>query len=126
MPPLVLALVNDLFFYSKIRQTAQQLGLELAGADDEKLTQQAAERSPRTVVVELSAGRALERAMNAVRSLKADAAGSSVRVVAFGSHVQTDVLDAARAAGCDEVYARSEFTARLPEILAGPLAQPGP
>ena len=125
MPPLVLALVNDLFFYSKIRQTAQQMGLDLAPADDEKLPQQAVERSPQTVVIELGAGRGLERALNAVRAVKADPALSAIRLVGFGSHVQTDVLAAARDAGCDEVYARSEFTARLPEILVGPRAQPG-
>jgi hypothetical protein len=39
------------------------------------------------------------------------------RVIAFGSHVDTDLLDAARAAGCDEVMARSEFFRRAPELL---------
>ena len=123
MPPLVLAVVNDLFFYSKIRQTTQQLGMELAPGDDEKLPQQVSDRSPGTVLVELTPGRALERALTSVRALKADPAIRDVRVVAFGSHVQTDVLNAARDAGCDEVYARSEFTARLPDILAGPDAR---
>lgn len=35
------------------------------------------------------------------------------RVVAYGSHVDTDVLDAARAAGCTEVLPRSRFFATL-------------
>lgn len=39
------------------------------------------------------------------------------RVLGFGSHVDTDLLDAARAAGC-EVLARSKFFARLEELLA--------
>ena len=41
------------------------------------------------------------------------------RVVGFGSHVDREVLDAARAAGCDQVLARSAFFSRLGEILAG-------
>ena len=38
------------------------------------------------------------------------------RVIGFGSHVDTDLLDAARAAGC-EVLPRSKFFARLGEVL---------
>jgi hypothetical protein len=40
----------------------------------------------------------------------------SARIVAFGSHVDDDVLDAARAAGIDEVLPRSSFFRRLPEL----------
>ena len=40
-----------------------------------------------------------------------------IRAVAFGSHVDTELLDAARAAGVDEVMARSAFFRRLPEVL---------
>ncbi len=40
------------------------------------------------------------------------------RVVGFGSHVDQGLLDQARAAGCDEVLARSVFFRRLPDLLA--------
>jgi len=40
------------------------------------------------------------------------------RIVAFGSHVDTALLDAARAAGVDEVLPRSAFFRRLPEVLS--------
>ncbi|HZQ26691.1 MAG TPA: hypothetical protein VFA94_03230 [Acidimicrobiales bacterium] len=43
---------------------------------------------------------------------------AGVRTIGFGSHVATDVLDAARAAGCDEVLPRSAFFTRLPGLLA--------
>ena len=46
------------------------------------------------------------------------AGGSTVRVIGFGSHVERELLDAARAAGCDEVLARSAFFGRLPQLLA--------
>jgi len=39
-------------------------------------------------------------------------------VIAFGSHVATAVLQAARDAGCTEVLPRSRFSAELPELLA--------
>jgi hypothetical protein len=47
----------------------------------------------------------------------------AIRTVGYASHVQTEVIDAARQAGVDEVMARSAFTARLPEILASAQSQ---
>jgi hypothetical protein len=41
-----------------------------------------------------------------------------VRTLGFGSHVDRELLDAARLAGCDEVMARSEFFRRARELLA--------
>ena len=40
------------------------------------------------------------------------------RVVGFASHVDRDLLAAAKDAGCDQVLARSAFFGRLPELLA--------
>jgi len=44
-------------------------------------------------------------------------AATRPRVVAFGPHVHTHRLTAARDAGCDEVLSRGEFFARLDAIL---------
>ena len=44
-------------------------------------------------------------------------AGLGVRVVGFASHVDTDLIAAAEAAGCTEVLPRSRFFARLPDLL---------
>jgi hypothetical protein len=41
----------------------------------------------------------------------------SVPTVGFGSHVDRDLLEAAQAAGCDQVLARSAFFSRLQQIL---------
>jgi CheY-like chemotaxis protein len=38
-------------------------------------------------------------------------------VIAFGSHVATARLQAAREAGCTDVMPRSRFSASLPELL---------
>lgn len=43
---------------------------------------------------------------------------SGRRVIGFANHTSRDVMAAARDAGCDEVMARSEFFARLGELLA--------
>jgi len=41
-----------------------------------------------------------------------------VRVVGFLSHVQRELAEQARAAGCDEVMPRSSFTQNLAAILS--------
>ncbi len=107
----VLACIRDLMFSTRVRDAAAKHGHEcaivtratdvagnLAGAD--------------LVVIDLMVpgGGALE-AVSA-------AAAAGVPVVAYGEHVQADVLQAGREAGADEVFTRSEFTRRLAALLA--------
>ena len=40
------------------------------------------------------------------------------RVIGFANHTSRDVMEAARAAGCEQVLPRSDFFARLDELLA--------
>ena len=45
-------------------------------------------------------------------------AGLDARVIGFANHTSRDVMDAARAAGCEQVLPRSDFFARIDELLA--------
>ena len=45
--------------------------------------------------------------------------GNPRRVIAFLSHVQTELAERARAAGCQDVMPRSKFTQDLAAILRG-------
>lgn len=51
------------------------------------------------------------------------AAGGLRGVVAFGPHVQEMQLDAARAAGCDQVFTRGQFHARGTDVIAKYLSE---
>lgn len=62
-----------------------------------------------TIVVDLSRPGVLD----AVRSL----GSSGAVVIGFGSHVDRDLLERAREAGCDRVLARSAFFSRLRQEL---------
>ena len=44
---------------------------------------------------------------------------TAAHTIGFGSLVDRELLEAARAAGCDEVLPRSRFFARVGELLAG-------
>ena len=52
-----------------------------------------------------------------VLDVLADVAGVGVRTIGYGSHVDRDVLEAARAAGVQQVMARSAFFSQVAELL---------
>jgi PleD family two-component response regulator len=111
---MVLAIVDDLMFASKIKTAARQLGITVSFARSSGTAMAAIrDNTPTLVILDLNNPRT--DPLGTVAAIKGDPA---IRTVGYASHVQTDVIDAARLAGVDEVMARSAFTARLPEILA--------
>jgi CheY-like chemotaxis protein len=117
----VLALVDDLFFQAKLVETARKLGVVLKTVSTgvalvQALGQQqegvVASGRPRLVVVDLNAR---QGALEAIEQLQRS--GNSIPVIGFLSHVQTELAQRARAAGCKQVMPRSSFTMNLPEIL---------
>jgi PleD family two-component response regulator len=115
---MVLAVVDDLMFTSKIKAAARQLGVDVdfARSSNAALAEMRT-KSPALVILDLNNART--DPLGTVAAMKGDPALASIPTVGFVSHVQTDLIDAARAAGVDEVLARSAFTARLAEILSG-------
>ncbi len=109
----VIALVDDLFFQAKILETARKVGVTVktAATSDELLA--ATGENPALLLVDLNARHG---ALDALERLHA--AGNRLPVIAFFSHVQTEVAERARAAGCQQVMPRSKFTQNLPAILA--------
>ena len=110
----VVALVDDLFFQSKMMETARQVGVDLrACSTADALAAEISANAPRLVVIDLNAqGNPLE-ALRQVQSL-----GDGISLIAYLSHVQTDLAESARAAGCREVMPRSKFTRDLAAIFA--------
>ena len=125
----VLALVDDLFFQAKMVETARRVGIKLktvsTGAALMEVLHGAQNQAsggdsggaaggdmPRLIVVDLNARRGPLEAIE-----KLQAGGNPVPVIGFLSHVQTDLAERARAAGCKQVMPRSSFTANLSEIL---------
>lgn len=112
----VLAVVDDLFFGSRIAETARQVGVELELQRAANFRPSALGNSqPALVIFDLNATSA--NPVELVRQLKADRTLARVPVVAFLSHVQVELQQAAEQAGCDQVLPRSKFSAALPELL---------
>jgi CheY-like chemotaxis protein len=119
-----IVLVDDLFFQAKLQETAKQAGitLELATTGERLLTAAAANPAA-LVIVDLNARQgALEAVEQLYRSggpgdAPGAQSGNPRRVIAFLSHVQVELAERARAAGCQEVMPRSKFTQNLAAIL---------
>jgi DNA-binding NarL/FixJ family response regulator len=113
-----IALIDDLFFLAKVHETAKHTGVTLeTAATGEQLLKAAAANPAALILVDLNAK---QGPLDAVLQLCArNGKDSPRRVIAFLSHVQTDLAERARAAGCSEVMPRSKFTQNLAEILRG-------
>src|SRR5918992_3477286 len=70
---------------------------------------------PALVIFDLNSARL--KPMETIAAIKGDADMRATRTLGYVSHVQSDVIAAARAAGCDEVLARSAFSEKLGDIL---------
>ncbi|MFW6058623.1 MAG: hypothetical protein ACODAQ_00490 [Phycisphaeraceae bacterium] len=111
---------SDLFFATRIRSTADSLGVVTRPTRDAEALQQRLDRVDdgkpndpvRAVMVDLELG---EAGIALVRQAKQHAAAPTV--IAFGSHVAKEVLEAAQSAGADQVLPRSAFTTKLPALL---------
>ncbi|HEV3082537.1 MAG TPA: hypothetical protein VGY66_22330 [Gemmataceae bacterium] len=108
-------LCDDMIFTSRITGTAQTLGLKIKPARSlDSLRTLVAQQSPRCVIIDL-ANPSLNLA--ALFSFLKESGAGTARVVAYGSHVDTASLQAAREAGCNPVLPRSRFIEELPQAL---------
>jgi CheY-like chemotaxis protein len=113
---VVLAIVDDLLFVSKIKAAAGALGVALTVTRSmDAAIEQMRQTAPSLVILDLNSTRT--DPLGTVAAMKRDPALSAIPTLGFVSHVMTDVINAARNVGVDEVLARSAFTERLAEIL---------
>jgi CheY-like chemotaxis protein len=113
---MILAVLDDLLFTSKIKTAARQLGVPATFARSSAAALEEMRKTPPALVL-LDLNNPRTDALGLVRSMKDDATLALIPTVGFVSHVQTDLIAAARQAGVGEVMARSAFSERLAEIL---------
>jgi DNA-binding NarL/FixJ family response regulator len=110
----ILALVDDLFFQAKMIETAKHLGVELRTCSTaDALDCEIAKAPPKLVVVDLNSRC---QPLAAIERMKRQP--HPFEIVAFLSHVQVELAERAKAAGCNSVMPRSQFTRELATILS--------
>jgi DNA-binding NarL/FixJ family response regulator len=113
---VALALIRDLFFRSKIDAAAAAVGAEVEYASSlDAVATRCATLKPAIVFADLSDS--AFPAGDTLRQIRTAAPGA--RVIGFASHLDLKSLQAARKAGYELTLSRSEFTARLPDLLKG-------
>jgi len=116
---MILCAVDDLIFSIKISTAAKALGAEVFfERSPEQVVPRIRDKMPTLVILDLNS--ATLRPLEVIAHLKADAALRGIPTLGYVSHVQTDVISAARSAGIDEVLARSAFSEQLGQILTAP------
>ena len=106
------ALMDDLFFQMKVAETAKQLGVEFQVATTGEALLSMLDPPTKLVIIDLNA-----RSSPVATIEHLHATQKELRVVAFLSHVQTELAALARAAGCTDILPRSVFTRNLAAIL---------
>jgi PleD family two-component response regulator len=118
MPRNVIAVVDDMFFASKIRATAETAGVNIKFPRNiEALLAAAGEMMPELIVVDLHNEKL--NPIDLARDLKSNESVKSIWLLGFFSHVQIDLQRQALEAGYDTVLPRSIFSRDLSRILLG-------
>jgi CheY-like chemotaxis protein len=113
---MVLVAVDDLLFSSKIRTVAKQAGVDISFArTPTEILERAKADRPSLIIFDLNSGKSDPVAT--IAALKADPALANIPTLGFASHVHTDLINAARNAGAEQVLARSAFAGNLADIL---------
>jgi len=116
MTKRIIAVVEDMFFASKIRAVAESLGSDLTFARNvDLLLEKARERKPHLIVVDLHNQKTPP--ISIAEAIRADPQLKDVELLGFFSHVEVELQRQAKAAGYSQVVPRSVFSRDLPSIL---------
>jgi DNA-binding NarL/FixJ family response regulator len=113
---MIVCAIDDLLFSVKVKTAAKALGTDIyfERAPD-GVIDTVREKRPSLVIFDLNSTRL--KPMEAIAAMKADPALKTIRTLGYVSHVDAASIEAARAAGVDQVLARSAFAERLGDIL---------
>lgn len=110
----VAAYIPDLFFSVRVTTAIQAQGGEPDLVDSPAALWSAIERWPALILIDITAPGDWQAVVRRAKNLPHT---RLIPIVAFGSHLQSDALTAARQAGCDHAWARSRFVQELPSLL---------
>ncbi len=121
----VLVAINDIFFYSKLRDALLPAGYKLDRARSEAEAVQKAQASkPMALVVNMNDEKF--DAFTLLHDVKAVDGLSSLPVLAFANHEEVDTFRKAKERGVTRIVSRNEFSARTRDLLEDVLQRKEP
>jgi len=113
----IFAFIDDLFFRTKVQETARKLNVKLEFVKTEKEVLEridGGEEQPSLIIFDLNNVSA--KPLSTIPKLKSRLK-KGTSLVGFVSHVQGDLKVKALEVGCDAVMPRSAFSQNLPQLL---------
>ena len=115
MSRTVIAVVEDMLFASKIRATAEAMGVKVVFPRSKETLLEQLKETPTALVIFDLHNRKID-SLDLAKEIKR--AQPQVSLLGFFSHVETELQRNAMAAGFDRVIPRSVFSRDLADILA--------
>jgi CheY-like chemotaxis protein len=116
----IFAFVEDLFFATKIQETARKLNVKVEFAKNDNdladriLQNGNSDEKPSLIIFDLNNANA--KPLTLIPKLKSKLK-KGTSIIGFLSHVQGDLKQKAHEVGCDMVLPRSAFSQNLPQLL---------
>jgi PleD family two-component response regulator len=115
-PKTILVAINDIFFYTKIRDAVLPLGYRLEKARvQQDILEKASSTNPAGMLLDMN-DRAVD-AFQALETLKADPRFKSIPILAYANHEEVDTWNRAKALGVNKIVSRNEMSARAKELV---------
>jgi len=112
----ILVAINDIFFYTKVRDALLPQGYRLEKARAQQdIVEKASTENPSAVILDMN-DRAVD-AFQALETLKKDPRFTSIPVLAYASHEDVATWNKARTLGVDTIVTRNEMSARAKELV---------
>jgi CheY-like chemotaxis protein len=113
---VIVCAIDDLLFSIRVSTAAKHLNADVYfERTADRVIETVRQKRPSLVIFDLNSARM--RPLEAIAALKADPELNAIKTLGYVSHVDADTIAAARAAGVDEVLARSAFTTQIGQIL---------
>ena len=113
----VIAVLDDIFFSSKIKEAAKQAGVNLEIIKKTEGVIQALKASPtKLIIVDLNSKNHNPLAL--IKDIKSNSDFQDIPTIGYLPHVKCELKNKAIEAGFDSVMPRSRFSRELVEILA--------
>src|SRR5579862_3265198 len=114
----IFAFVDDLFFATKIQETARKLNVKVEFVKSDKdlaeRMEQNGEEKPSLIIFDMNNANA--KPLTLIPKLKSKLK-KGTSIIGFLSHVQGDLKQKAHEVGCDMVLPLSAFSQNLPQLL---------
>lgn len=112
----ILVAINDIFFYTKVRDALLPQGYRLEKARAQQdIVEKTSATSPAAILFDMN-DRSID-AFQALETLKNDPRFKDIPVLAYANHEDVDTWNRAKALGVSKIVSRNEMSARTKELV---------